>query len=130
MAAMHAFNIAVPGIPILYYGDEIALHGGNDPDNRKMMPFDFSPRQQELFGRIAQLNETRSQLMALNYGSTTVFQPEPHLLIIVRKYMQQEVRFFFNNSNEDRYLEEWDITVPADGITQSLSFRQNVSNPK
>ena len=94
------------------------------------MPFDFSPRQQELFDRIAQLNETRSQFMALNYGSTTVHQPEPHLLIIVRKYMEQEVRFFFNNSNEDRYLEEWDITVPADGITQSLSFRQNVSRPK
>ena len=94
------------------------------------MPFDFSPRQQELFDRIAQLNETRSQFMALNYGSTTVHQPEPHLLIIVRKYMEQEVRFFFNNSNEDRYLEEWDITVPADGFKQSLSFRQNVSNPK
>jgi hypothetical protein len=88
-----------------------------------MMPFDFSPRQQELFDRIAQLNETRSQFMALNYGSTTVYQPEPHLLIIVRKYMEQEVRFFFNNSNEDRYLEEWDITVPADGIKQSLSFK-------
>ena len=57
-----------------------------------MMPFDFSPRQQELFDRIAQLNETRSQFMALNYGSTTVHQPEPHLLIIVRKYMEQEVR--------------------------------------
>ena len=53
--------------------------------------------------------------MALNYGSTTIYQPETHLLIIVRKYMEQEVRFFFNNSYEDRYLEDWDITVPADG---------------
>jgi hypothetical protein len=44
--------------------------------------------------------------------------------------MEQEVRFFFNNSNEDRYLKDWDITVPADGIKQSLSFRQNVSRPK
>ena len=94
------------------------------------MPFDFSPRQQQLFDRIAQLNETRSQFMALNYGSTMVHQPEPHLLIIVRKYMEQELRFFFNNSNEDRYLEEWDITVPADGIKLNLSFRQNVSSPK
>jgi len=80
-----------------------------------MMPFDFSDRQQQLFDRIARLNENRTNIMALNYGSTTIHQPEPHLLIIVRKYMEQEVRFFFNNSNEDRYLEEWDITVPADG---------------
>ena len=55
--------------------------------------------------------------MALNYGSTTVYQPEKHLLIIMRKYMEQEVRFFFNNSNEDHYLENWDITVPADDFT-------------
>lgn len=115
MAAMHAFNIAVPGIPILYYGDEIALHGGNDPDNRKMMPFNFTARQQQLYDRIARLNENRANIMALNYGSTTIVQPEAHLLIIVRKYMEQEVRFFFNNSSEDRYLEDWDITVPADG---------------
>ncbi|HAP71382.1 MAG TPA: alpha-amlyase [Cryomorphaceae bacterium] len=117
MAVMHAFNIVVPGIPILYYGDEIALHGGNDPDNRKMMQFDFSPRQQQLFDCIARLNENRRQIMALNYGSTTVYQPEKHLLIIMRKYMEQEVRFFFNNSNEDHYLENWDITVPADDFT-------------
>ena len=117
MAVMHAFNIVVPGIPILYYGDEIALHGGNDPDNRKKMQFDFSPRQQQLFDCIARLNENRRQIMALNYGSTTVYQPEKHLLIIMRKYMEQEVRFFFNNSNEDRYLENWDITVPADDFS-------------
>lgn len=89
------------------------------------MPFDFSPRQQELFDRIAQLNETRSQFMALNYGSTTVHQPEPHLLIIVRKYMEQEVRFFFNNSNEDRYLEEWDITVSADDFTYKTELLEH-----
>lgn len=28
----------LPGIPQLYYGDEIGLYGGNDPDNRRDMP--------------------------------------------------------------------------------------------
>ena len=27
------------GMPLLYYGDEIAMAGGNDPDNRRMMPW-------------------------------------------------------------------------------------------
>ncbi len=28
-----------PGIPLIYYGDEIGLAGGGDPDNRRMMPW-------------------------------------------------------------------------------------------
>lgn len=28
-----------PGIPLVYYGDEIGLAGGGDPDNRRMMPW-------------------------------------------------------------------------------------------
>jgi glycosidase len=28
-----------PGIPLLYYGDEVGLAGGGDPDNRRMMPW-------------------------------------------------------------------------------------------
>lgn len=30
----------LPGIPFLYYGDELAMPGGNDPDNRRDMVFD------------------------------------------------------------------------------------------
>jgi len=28
----------LPGIPQIYYGDELGVYGGNDPDNRKDMP--------------------------------------------------------------------------------------------
>ncbi|MFC4455723.1 alpha-amylase family glycosyl hydrolase [Deinococcus sonorensis] len=30
--------MTLPGIPQLYYGDELGVYGGNDPDNRKDMP--------------------------------------------------------------------------------------------
>ena len=30
-----AFITTIPGIPIVYYGDEIGLVGAGDPDNRK-----------------------------------------------------------------------------------------------
>ena len=31
---------ALPGIPLLYYGDEVGLAGAGDPDNRRMLPED------------------------------------------------------------------------------------------
>ena len=122
LACMHAFNMAVPGIPIIYYGDEIGMHGGNDPDNRKMMRFEeYSPQERALWERVAELTHLRRSSMALNYGATDIFQPREDLLVIERTFLGDTVRFYFNNSNEDRYLGKWDITVPADDFTYEHS---------
>ena len=118
MACMHAFNIAVPGIPIIYYGDEIAMHGGNDPDNRKMMRFeDHNDREKALWEKTAELVHLRRNSMALNYGGTDIYQPEANVLVIERQFANEYVRFFFNNNPEEVTLEKWGITVPADNFT-------------
>ena len=41
-----AFTVlfTLPGIPLLYYGDEVAMAGGNDPDSRRDMPWDAALR--------------------------------------------------------------------------------------
>ena len=42
-AMLHtAFILSTRGIPQLYYGEEIAMTGGHDPDNRKDFPGGFS----------------------------------------------------------------------------------------
>jgi glycosidase len=33
-----ALMLTVPGVPVLYYGDEVGLAGGSDPDSRRVMP--------------------------------------------------------------------------------------------
>ena len=43
-----------PGVPLYYYGDEVGLAGGGDPDNRRAMPWDE-----------AQLNEGQRALRSL-----------------------------------------------------------------
>ena len=40
LAAVYAIMMTNPGVPLIYYGDEIGLAGGGDPDNRRMMPWD------------------------------------------------------------------------------------------
>ncbi len=34
-----AFMIGLPGVPTIYYGDEVGLYGGEDPDNRRTYPW-------------------------------------------------------------------------------------------
>jgi cyclomaltodextrinase len=40
----------LPGAPCIYYGDEIGLEGGSDPDCRRSFPIDPSGWDQELLG--------------------------------------------------------------------------------
>lgn len=60
-----------PGIPLIYYGDEIGLAGGGDPDNRRLMPWDdgaLSPAQRALRDRIAALGRVRAENKVLARG--------------------------------------------------------------
>lgn len=51
-AMLHtAFLLSVRGIPQLYYGDEIAMSGGEDPDNRRDFPGGFPGDQRNAFNR-------------------------------------------------------------------------------
>lgn len=37
-----ALILTLPGVPVLYYGDEVGLGGGSDPDSRRVMPSEAS----------------------------------------------------------------------------------------
>lgn len=38
-----AFLMTIPGVPLIYYGDEVGMAGGGDPDNRRPMVFEGLP---------------------------------------------------------------------------------------
>ncbi|HEX8136824.1 MAG TPA: alpha-amylase family glycosyl hydrolase [Pyrinomonadaceae bacterium] len=49
-ARLHlAFTLSVRGVPQLYYGDEIAMAGGDDPDNRRDFPGGFPGDERNAF---------------------------------------------------------------------------------
>ncbi|MFN7259736.1 MAG: alpha-amylase family glycosyl hydrolase, partial [Cyclobacteriaceae bacterium] len=48
LQSLTAFMMTIPGIPVIYYGDEIGDPGGNDPDNRRMMRFENLSDQEQL----------------------------------------------------------------------------------
>ena len=60
-----------PGIPLIYYGDEVGLAGGGDPDNRRMMPWndsDLNPHQIALRTLTEKLGQIRAQNLVLARG--------------------------------------------------------------
>ncbi len=65
-----AFTLTQPGIPLIYYGDEIGLYGGGDPDNRRMMKFgaDLSEQQARILSRVQAIGRARADSTALRRG--------------------------------------------------------------
>lgn len=61
------YLFTMPGTPVLYYGTEIALPGGADPDDRRSMPWDEQSSQTR--DEVRQLATLRREMNALRQGS-------------------------------------------------------------
>lgn len=69
-----AILLTSPGLPLIYYGDEIGLAGGGDPDNRRMMPWDdnsLNPHQRALRTAVRTLARIRGANPSLGRGNRT-----------------------------------------------------------
>jgi len=66
-----ALVLALPGAPVIYYGDELGLAGANDPDSRRVMPDDaeLASVQLELAADVGRLARLRRCLPALRRGA-------------------------------------------------------------
>jgi cyclomaltodextrinase / maltogenic alpha-amylase / neopullulanase len=98
---LHAFVSTIPGIPIIYYGDEIGMPGANDPDNRRMMRFsDLKPEEQDVKTTVTKLCNMRKSSMALCYGDTRILKADKHTLIFMRQYFDHVSVIAMNRSGE------------------------------
>ena len=71
LALALTLQLTLPGMPVLYYGDELALAGSNDPDNRRVMPeiAALSPARLELLANAQTLGQLRRCMPALRTGA-------------------------------------------------------------
>ncbi|MFN2282030.1 MAG: alpha-amylase family glycosyl hydrolase, partial [Anaerolineales bacterium] len=65
----YLFLFAFPGAPAIYYGDEVGLDGGKDPECRKAFPWDEKSWDQDIRKLIQQLISIRVKKPALRRGS-------------------------------------------------------------
>ena len=62
------FEFAYPGTPAIYYGDEIGMSGGKDPDNRRTFPWEDYQTNIGLRSWVQALIKTRKSSKALRRG--------------------------------------------------------------
>jgi glycosidase len=64
--------MTLPGLPVIYYGDELALAGGGDPDCRRVMPdlSTLNSEQERVLDDVRRLGQLRRCSTALRRGTT------------------------------------------------------------
>jgi cyclomaltodextrinase len=96
---LHAFNLTIPGVPVIYYGDEIGLPGGNDPDNRRWMKFeDLSENEKKVQTMVRKLTGIRSSSMALLFGDLQILYCNETTFAFIRSYFDEFALVLFNKS--------------------------------
>lgn len=64
-----ALQLLLPGMPMIYYGDEVALDGGPDPDCRRGMLWDESRQNKEMLQYYKTLLRIRHEYPVLTEGT-------------------------------------------------------------
>jgi len=105
--------LTLRGIPTIYYGDEIGLRGGNDPDNRRDFPggwpgdshnaFTASGRSSEesaVFEHVKMLAHLRSALPSLRSGELVTLLADEQLWIYARRSGGETAIIVLNNDTK------------------------------
>jgi neopullulanase len=91
------FLLTTRGTPLLYYGDELAMPGGPDPDNRRDFPGGFpgdprnafeqrgrTPVENDVFEHLRRLIQLRNTTPALTHGSLLQLYDEEQQTVFAR----------------------------------------------
>ncbi|HEX6186317.1 MAG TPA: alpha-amylase family glycosyl hydrolase [Pyrinomonadaceae bacterium] len=108
-----AFVMTTRGTPLLYYGDELAMPGGGDPDNRRDFPGGFpgdprnaftkagrTPVENEVFEHVKRLAKLRAELPTLRRGSLVHVYDEEQQTVFARRLADQTTFVVFNNDTK------------------------------
>jgi len=112
LASLMAFITTIPGVPVIYYGDEYGVPGGNDPDNRRWMKFTgLDKRELALRNTVSKLFKTRKKFPTLIYGDTRFILTKANQWAYLRSWFGEHALVVFNKSTEMLTMK---ITLPND----------------
>ena len=125
---MYTFLFTIMGSPAIYYGDEIGLEGGNDPDHRRYMEWQREKWRYELLEHIMKLIELRKTIKPLKLGFTRI-KPIDRDALLIHRYLYEENALILLSREENpitirinlvqlginSHLQELEARIPSGG---------------
>lgn len=90
------FQMTFVGIPLVYYGDEIGMTGGRDPDCRRTMEWDDSKWNKQIHSLYKNLIGIRKQHQSLRRGSYQPLAAFDSFFAFKRHLGNEEIIVLFN----------------------------------
>ncbi|MEM6530056.1 MAG: alpha-amylase family glycosyl hydrolase, partial [Chloroflexota bacterium] len=118
LAAVLLFTF--PGVPSIYYGDEIGMFGWREPDNRRGMVWDedrWNMGIRELYQQLIQMKRSHA---ALQTGGFEVLHAEGAALAYLRESETERMIVLAHRGGEDAH--SVDISLSHAGIPRSTTF--------
>jgi len=97
---LYTLLFTLPGSPAIYYGDEIGMEGGNDPDNRRPMIWDKHRWDTEILEHIRKLIRIYGESQALRIGYVSIRQLGKNTLLIKRWYRDETIYTIANTIDQ------------------------------
>ena len=96
-----AYQFLYIGVPYIYYGDEIGLSGGDDPNNRKCMNWNKNTQNKEIFDFYRDIINIRKENKVFIYGTFEEVYCENNIIAFKRVLNNEETLIIFNNNENE-----------------------------
>ena len=103
------FQLLLPGMPMVYYGDEYAMPGANDPDCRRGMYWDEEYQDKEMYNWYKKLMQVRKTHACIVEGEMieTIANDDEDTIVMIRKNGEETIAMLFNCGNSVKEFNEY-----------------------
>ena len=123
-----AFQLLLPGMPMVYYGDEYAMPGANDPDCRRGMYWDEEYQDKEMYNWYKKLMQIRKAHACIVEGEMieTITNDDDDTIVMIRKNGEETIAMLFNCGGSvkefNEYAEKYNLLTDSafDGKVDGL----------